>query len=590
MVLPVIPSNRLGVFGIRDPLLGTPVVGNQPTVVAIIGQTLGAVTNIIDEAVTRSASLAYDEVTNTVVNFISKISDIQNGIASYINNVDYTLDMGNHVHWLGTFIQPPSSLVGSPLNTGGATLGAGTYKYKVTAIRLIAVPSTEGETTPSSEVSVVVSGPANSIQLSWTPSINAQGYNVYRTAVNGSTGTETLLATVLGGASNGFLDDGSITPGIITPPVSNTATNRPANGAIYYVSYNCTITTYFSPELFTSVNDLINAHSLTSDLVIAGTLILGNTSGIAIGQGASQVLTVAVPPSPTLSNFEQALTALENMKVDIVCILDGTPANQLAVAQHVVAMSDPTVGRSRMGIFGSVKNTPIGDPSTTGTSIFNARALNIDDAYSNPSGFRMIYVANSSFFYNVQYPDGMPIETQLDGWFAAAAVAGRIATLSDAATPLTNKAIQGIISLGQVFTVNQKDLLEQNGLLLLEADPTGAAQFLVYHGRTLDINILENSEISIVRADDALDQALRVQFSPYIGSKITDGFLTSLGTQTAAVLGNFLNQKLIKAFSKGSISVEQDPHLKTRVNVSFLYTAIYPANQIVFTRGFNLAG
>jgi hypothetical protein len=315
---------------------------------------LGAVTNIIDEAVTRSASLAYDEVTNTVVNFISKISDIQNGIASYINNVDYTLDMGNHVHWLGTFIQPPSSLVGSPLNTGGATLGAGTYKYKVTAIRLIAVPSTEGETTPSSEVSVVVSGPANSIQLSWTPSINAQGYNVYRTAVNGSTGTETLLATVLGGASNGFLDDGSITPGIITPPVSNTATNRPANGAIYYVSYNCTITTYFSPELFTSVNDLINAHSLTSDLVIAGTLILGNTSGIAIGQGASQVLTVAVPPSPTLSNFEQALTALENMKVDIVCILDGTPANQLAVAQHVVAMSDPTVGRSRMGIFGSV--------------------------------------------------------------------------------------------------------------------------------------------------------------------------------------------------------------------------------------------
>lgn len=588
MTTPVIPNNRLGVFGVRDPLLGTPVTGNQPTVVALIGQTLGAVTNITDEIVFRTPAQAFDILANTVVNSISKISDVKNGIANYINNVDYVLDTGNHVDWLGTFIQPPSSVVGSAIVTPGGTLAAGTYMYKVTAIRLTALPSTEGETTPSAEVSVTVGGSNDGVQLSWAPAVNAQGYNVYRTADNGGTGTETLLATVLGGASTGFLDDGSLAPGVVTPPVTNTATNRPADGANYYVSYNCTITNYFNPVLFTSVNDLISAHGLTSDLCVAGTLIIGNSAGIAIGQGASQVLTVAIPPTPTLTDFEEALQTLENQQVDLVVILDGTPANQLAVAQHVIAMSDPTVGKSRMAIFGSPRNTPIGDSTTPGTSIYNARSLNIDDAYGNPTGFRMVYVANSSFFYNVQSPTGTPVLTQLDGWFLAAAVGGRIATLADVATPLTNKNVNGIVSLGDVFTVNQKDLLEQNGLLLLEPNQDNT-QFLVYHGRTLDIDILENGEISIDRADDALDQALRTQFSPYIGSKITDGFLSALGTQTAAVLGNFLNQKLIRAFSKGSISVEQDPTLNTRVNVTFLYSPIYPANQLVFQRGYNLA-
>jgi hypothetical protein len=588
MVMPVIPSNRLGVFGIRDPLLGTPVVGNQPTVVALIGQTLGAVTNIVDEAITRNALQIYDELANTVVNFVSKVSDVQNGIANYVNNVDYSLDNGNHIHWLGTFVQPPTSVVGAALITAGDTLAAGTYEYKITAIRQIATsPVTQGETTPSLEVSVVVSGGANSVQLSWTPSVNAQGYNVYRTAVNGATGTETLLTTVLGGSSNGFLDTGALTPGVQTPPVTNTANNRPADGANYYVSYNCTITSYYEADLFTSVNDLINAHSLTSDLCIAGTLIIGNQSGIAVGQGASQVMCVAVPPSPTLANYQQALQVLENQNVDIIVILNGTPANQLAVAQHVVAMSDPSIGKSRMAIFGSPKNTPIGDSTTPETSIYNARALNIDDAYGNPMGYRMVYVANSSFFYNVQFPDGSPIQTQLDGWFLAAAVAGRIAALSDVATPLTNKDIQGIISLGDVFTVNQRDLLNQNGLLVVQGNASNS-QFLVYHGCTLDIQILENGEISIVRADDGLDEAIRTQLSPYIGSKITDAFLATVATQIDQVLGNFYNQKLIRSYEKNSISVEQDPTLKTRVNVTFLYSPIYPCNQILVQRGYDL--
>lgn len=588
-MLPVISSNKLGVFGIRDPLLGTPVIGNQPTVVALIGQTLGAVTNVTDEAVVRSASQLYDVLANAVVNFISKISDAQNGISNYLNNIDFVLDNGNHVHWLGTFILPPSSVVGAPIVTAGASLALGTYLYKVTSIRETStVGPTEGETTPSLEVSVVLSGSENSAQLSWMPATNSQGYNVYRTAVGGGSGTETLLATIVGGSASGFLDDGSLTPGVATPPVTNTATNRPADGISYYVSYNTTVIQYNTPELFTSMNDLISGHGLTSDLCIAGTLILGNTSGISVGQGASQVLTVAVPPNPTLANYESALATLENQQVDIIVLLDGTPANQLAVAQHVVAMSDPNIGKSRMAIFGSPKGTPIGDAYTPETSIYNARSLNIDDAYGNPMGYRMMFVGNASFFYGVQLPDGSANPTELDGWFLAAAIAGRIATLSDTATPLTGKDVNGIISLGQVFTMNQRDLLNQNGLIVVQPNQDNT-QFLVYHGCTLDVQILENSELSIVRTDDALDLALRKKFSPYIGSKITDNFENAVETGTNDVLSQFYQLKLIKAYAKGSISVEPDPTNPVRVNVTFLYNPMYPANQMVFQRGYNLA-
>ena len=77
---------------------------------------------------------------------------------------------------------PPKGLTSS-LTTGTLT---GTYKYVVTAL-----DGAGGETTASNEVTATPA--AQGVALTWNVVPNAYGYNIYRTASGGGTGTETLL-------------------------------------------------------------------------------------------------------------------------------------------------------------------------------------------------------------------------------------------------------------------------------------------------------------------------------------------------------------------------------------------------------------
>src|ERR1019366_7468559 len=119
-----------------------------------------------------------------------------------------------------------------------AGLAANTYDYVLTALREIdAVAHTLGETIVSSTTAVVIAGPNNAVQLNWTPSVNAQAYKLYRKLSADGTFANSLIATIPGGASSSFLDDGYTEDGITTPPGANTATNRPADHAVYYTTY-----------------------------------------------------------------------------------------------------------------------------------------------------------------------------------------------------------------------------------------------------------------------------------------------------------------------------------------------------------------
>ena len=481
-----------------------------------------------------------------------------------------------------TMIQP-SSVIGVTVNL----LWVGKYlvELKISLPRLITVPSTEGETTGSSEVTVTAT---DSVSLTWTPVINADGYKVYRTAAGGSTGTEVLLTTIVGGATNSFLDDGSLTPGSATVPGSNTATNRPATGATYYVNYVKTVKTYNVPKLWTNLNDLIAAHGLTSDLAVAGSWIMGPPSGQVQGQGAGTLITVAVPDSPQLSDWQAALATLEQEPVDWVEVLTGDPGAQMALAQHIVAMSSPIVGNNRKGVYGSEIGTPIGDPLTAGTSVYQARRLNINDEWGNPNGYRGLYVANSSAFYQVQQTDGSFVNTQVAGWMLAAAVAGRIVTRSDRATPLSEKDVAGIISLGQVFTLSQRDYLETEGLTLVYGSLSDA-QFFVYHGRMLDLLTIENSELSIVDADDQIDMDVRASLKAMGVNKIDDAFCLAAKRKIIQVLGIEQKNEILATYNKGTVDVRPDSTYPLRVNATFAYTPIYPGNQIVVTRSYDVS-
>lgn len=132
-----------------------------------------------------------------------------------------------------------------PAVTGTTTasagsLAAGVYKYFVSPVY-----ARMGEAGPqASETSITASGGASSNTLSFTPGIGFQGgapqyYKVFRTAVGGASGSETLLGYVDG--TVGLSADG-ITP-IQTTSIIDTGTALvPMNGA---TAPNVSPTTYF---------------------------------------------------------------------------------------------------------------------------------------------------------------------------------------------------------------------------------------------------------------------------------------------------------------------------------------------------------
>ena len=98
---------------------------------------------------------------------------------------------------------------------GGQLTSGTTYYYVITAT------SNTGESVASNVQQAQANGiPGyNSIALAWTPFLNANGYNVYRST--SATGPFQFLAYVIGGPSSKYLDNGSATPTSQQPPTNS---------------------------------------------------------------------------------------------------------------------------------------------------------------------------------------------------------------------------------------------------------------------------------------------------------------------------------------------------------------------------------
>jgi uncharacterized phage protein gp47/JayE len=101
----------------------------------------------------------------------------------------------------------------------GGTIPAGTYFYVVTAV------NADGETAASNELSNTLSGTTSKVTLGWSTVADATSYNIYRST---TTGTEVYLDTVYGSGTTSYIDLGSATPGVTTPPTTSTA-SAPGN-------------------------------------------------------------------------------------------------------------------------------------------------------------------------------------------------------------------------------------------------------------------------------------------------------------------------------------------------------------------------
>ena len=131
----------------------------------------------------------------------------------------------------GTLSKPwGTSTGGSPVVTfqiGGGVWGAtGTYGVK------IAATNATGETIGCTEATFTISAVTQKATYTWVQTPGATGYKVYRTATPGTYGATTLRATIGGGATVTYQDDGSAT-GAGTPRTDNTTGGvGPAYGTV----------------------------------------------------------------------------------------------------------------------------------------------------------------------------------------------------------------------------------------------------------------------------------------------------------------------------------------------------------------------
>lgn len=100
--------------------------------------------------------------------------------------------------------------------TTGGTITAGTYKYVLTAT------NANGETLASNEQTITTTGSTSTVTVTWTAVTGATGYNLYKTAAGGASGTELKYKTV--GAVTTDIDTSPGSPAGALP-IQNTALN-----------------------------------------------------------------------------------------------------------------------------------------------------------------------------------------------------------------------------------------------------------------------------------------------------------------------------------------------------------------------------
>lgn len=270
--------------------------------------------------------------------------------------------------------------------------------------------------------------------------------------------------------------------------------------------------------------------------------------------GASTVVAVAVEEEDYASAFA-ALQAEEN--VQIVLCDSGELTVQQALRESVETAS--AARRERIAVAG----------------MSGAAVTELTERASELNSERMVLVG----------PDALDSTgNELPGIFAAAAVAGAIASTGDPAIPLNGTSLRGLGGVCAQYSDSEIDLLVRGGVTPLEAvggvvSPVRGITTRTTTGGAQDITWRELTTILIV--DDVIPtirQSLRSRFSQTKNTVQTRGAIRS---QVIVELESKLKAQIIDSYGDVTVSVyEDDP---TVCLVEFSFAVAHGLNQIYLT-------
>ena len=304
------------------------------------------------------------------------------------------------------------------------------------------------------------------------------------------------------------------------------------------------------PALLTSYAEGISAFGEDA----AGVCGMSSLLRALYKNGASAVYAVAVEMIDGAADYAAAFAALEEEKIDIV-ICDSAEADVHALLKQSVERASGA-RMERVGVVGA-------QGKSVEQLIEHAAALNSE---------RMVLIA----------PDVLDENgVRMSGALGAAAAAGIIASMSDAATPINGVALSGLTGVSERYNDTQIDLLVRGGVTPLEAmggavSAVRAVTTRTMSGEAADATWRELTTILIV--DDVIPGIRDALKSRFVRTKNNAQSRGAIRSQIIIELENKLAAEIIDGY--GEVTVSADAEDPTVCVCEFSFAVAHGLNRI----------
>jgi hypothetical protein len=293
------------------------------------------------------------------------------------------------------------------------------------------------------------------------------------------------------------------------------------------------------------------------------------------------------------TNWSAALLALETADCQMIAPLPLQAISNIfqATRAHVETMSNVSNQKERIAIIGAINGLePDNLIGRTLAAVENIGVLegiqgddaeevlasNIEDladysvtaAYGN--SFRTVYMAPDQIIRNINGTN-----TVLSGYFMSPALGGLLSGQGNVAVPPTFKILTGFnILRDRVYRQFTLDELADAGVLVVQPVAGGGR---ILHGlTTIQNNVPEEEEISIVAIRDQTSRALRNALRPFVGTVQSGTLIPSITDTVSRTLDALISQELLS--SKGALSVARDASEPRQINVRVQVAPVVPVN------------
>lgn len=294
------------------------------------------------------------------------------------------------------------------------------------------------------------------------------------------------------------------------------------------------------------------------------------------------------------TNWADAFEALEAEECQIVIPLPLQNRSGIfrAAQNHAEDMSTIAIQKERFAMFGAqIGITPealLGTEDIAIEDIGILEGIQGDDAEEVLAGntedlvdyqLSNNFASNRSVYF---WPDSIVRDingtnTNIDGFYIAAAAAGWLSKTQNVAVPLTFKILIGFSILNskklKTITLNQ---LGGEGVTVLQP-VVGGGKILA--GRTTSQSgFVEDEEISVMFIRDTVKQTLRAGLRPFVGTVEDANTQLIMTTRVNSLMSGLLSKGLITDYS--NIRVERDKVDPRQWNVFVRFQPAYPINYV----------